>query len=140
MAIGYLGGFGQYACHSNVNAAMYDVLGSVYPRHINNNGVIASNAGLEAITAQTVNTTGLITYSTKNTNTNAALLTNKTIQMMQCNTDFLNNDILIHSAGAGSVYDYVGATAAWTFGLTAVLLHYLLAKNIGLILDAIRRF
>ena len=37
-------------------------------------------------------------------------------------------------------YDYVGATAAWVFGLTAVVLHWLLAKNIGLILEAIRRF
>lgn len=39
----------------------------------------------------------------------------------------------------GGLYNYVDATAMWAFAFITVLMHWFLAKKVGIVLNAIRR-
>lgn len=135
MAIGVLGSSG--VCHLNVSIAMYDLMGSLYPRLISTPTIALTTAlsGHEVITAQSVTSSGLITYSTKNQQTNAVLQTNKQIQMMQCQTDFYALD-----NANGAAYNYFDAAAMFGFAFTWVFALWYLSKNLGTIINAVKRF
>ena len=44
------------------------------------------------------------------------------------------------SAGVPAPIDYASLGAIWTFGFVSVLILWLVAKNAGIIVDAVRRF
>lgn len=137
MALGYVGNNGT--CHLNANVAMYEVLTDLYPRYVNqpigNTVFTSTTAALEVITNNRVNSSGLITYSTRNNNTNAALQANKTIQLQLCESDNYIND-----NPNGSAYDYASAAALWGFAFSSVFSLWYLSKNLGLIINAVRRW
>lgn len=138
MAIGVLSG-NAGICHLNVNVAMYEEMSALYPRPVNvptsTTVLTATTAALEVVTSQTVTAGGLITYSTKNNGTNAALQAAKTIQLQTCNNSFYLND-----NANGSAYDYVSAAAMWSFAFTWVFALWYLSKNLGQIMSAVRRW
>ena len=137
MAVGFLGNSG--VCHLSAPVAMYEVLTDLYPRYVNQpigTTVLSSTtAALEVITTSSVNTSGLITYSTRNNNTNAALQANKTIQLQLCESDNYIND-----NANGSGFDYASASALWGFAFAGVFSLWYLSKNLGMIINAVRRW
>lgn len=137
MAAGYLA---NGVCHTSLPVALYDLMGSLYPRSINTGSVLvtagngnsaSSNAGFEFVTAQSISTSGLITYSTRDNSTLSVLMSNKSIQLMSCDTSFVD-------AQLPNTFNYAYAGGLWALSFTFVVGLYFVTKGYGTILNFIK--
>ena len=104
------------AVNSNVNNLQTQV---------NSVQVVANTANSNATSANSNAINALTVANTSNTTANQALT-------------------LAQAGGSGGFssapYNYAQASAAWVFGITVVVFCWLVSKNVGVILDAIKRF
>lgn len=133
MAIGWLGAHG--GCHSSAFVAGASIMADLYPRYLANptSVLTTSTDGLVYVSSFIVNS-GVITYSTKKSG-GSSMGNNLTLSLLQCDTTQYEADVV-----AGGAYDYASAAAMWGFAFSTVFMLWYLAKNLGLIINAVKRW
>jgi hypothetical protein len=88
-----------------------------------------SKPGNNLFISQSVTATGLATYSFHDIAGNVDNVSN--MQLIPCDTaDF----------SSPSDYNYVDAAAMWSFAFSSVFMLWWLSRNIGIVVNAVRRF